>query len=146
MPWLQRLVAGLPPWRPEFAPGSVHVGFVVDKAAVGQVFLRVLRFSHANIIPPLLHTHLSPPHEVCDSSDQAAHCHHLRPKLGASYLTRHLVGTEERSVYFLFNLRCSDSHTSLSSVLQQDMPYFFFGALQYAEEMLTAIVAFNSIR
>jgi hypothetical protein len=28
------------------------VGFVVDKVAVGQVFLRVLRFSPVNIIPP----------------------------------------------------------------------------------------------
>jgi hypothetical protein len=33
-------VAGLSPrW-----PGSIHVGFVVDKAALGQVFLRILRF------------------------------------------------------------------------------------------------------
>jgi hypothetical protein len=32
-------------------------------------------------------THLSPPHEVCDSPDQAAHCHTLRNKLGASRLT-----------------------------------------------------------
>jgi hypothetical protein len=32
-----------------FAPGSVHVGFVVDKVALGQVFLRVLRFSPLNI-------------------------------------------------------------------------------------------------
>jgi hypothetical protein len=43
----------------------------------------------ASIIPPLLHIQLSPPHEVCDSSDQAAHYHHLGPKLGASFLTRH---------------------------------------------------------
>jgi hypothetical protein len=64
------------------------VGFVVDKVALGQVFLRVLRFSPVTIIPPLLHIHLSPPHEVCDSSDQAAHYHHLGPKLGASFLTR----------------------------------------------------------
>ena len=31
--WLKRLVAGLSPRRPEFDPGSVHVGFVVDKVA-----------------------------------------------------------------------------------------------------------------
>jgi hypothetical protein len=31
--WLRRLVAGLSPQR----PGSVHVGFVVDKVALGQV-------------------------------------------------------------------------------------------------------------
>jgi hypothetical protein len=29
----------------QFAPRSVDVGFVVDKVALGQVFLRVLRFS-----------------------------------------------------------------------------------------------------
>jgi hypothetical protein len=31
VPWLKRLVAGLSPRRPGFAPGSIHVGFVVDK-------------------------------------------------------------------------------------------------------------------
>jgi hypothetical protein len=87
--WLKLLVGGLSPRRTGFAPGSIHVGFVVDKVALGQVFLPVLRFSPANIIPPLLHIHLSPPHEVCDSSDQEAHYHHLGPKLGASFLTRH---------------------------------------------------------
>jgi hypothetical protein len=40
-----RLVAGLSPRRPGFDPGSVHMGFVVDKVALGQVFPRVLRFS-----------------------------------------------------------------------------------------------------
>jgi hypothetical protein len=71
--WLKRLVTGLSPRRPGFAPGSIHVGFVVDTVALRHVFLRVLRFSRTNIIPPLLHIHLSPPHEVCDNSDQAAH-------------------------------------------------------------------------
>jgi hypothetical protein len=36
------------PWlrgRPGFDPVSVHVGFVVDKVALGHVFPRVLRFS-----------------------------------------------------------------------------------------------------
>jgi hypothetical protein len=36
--WLRRLVAGLSPRRPGFDPGPVHVGFVVDKVALGQVF------------------------------------------------------------------------------------------------------------
>jgi hypothetical protein len=44
VPWLRRLAAGLPPRKPGFDPGSVHVGFVVGKVALGQVFLRVLRF------------------------------------------------------------------------------------------------------
>jgi hypothetical protein len=38
VPWLRRLVAGLPPRRPGFDPGSVRVGFLVDKVALGQVF------------------------------------------------------------------------------------------------------------
>jgi hypothetical protein len=32
-------------------PGSIHVGFVVDKVALGQVSLQVLWFSPGNIIP-----------------------------------------------------------------------------------------------
>jgi hypothetical protein len=35
--------------RPGFATGSIDVGFVVDKVALGQVFLRVLRFFPVNI-------------------------------------------------------------------------------------------------
>jgi hypothetical protein len=31
VPWLRRLVAGLPPWGPGFAHGSIQVVFVVDK-------------------------------------------------------------------------------------------------------------------
>jgi hypothetical protein len=54
VPWLRSLVVGLSPRRPGFTPGSIHVGFVVDKVALGQVFLRVLRFSPVNIIPPSL--------------------------------------------------------------------------------------------
>jgi hypothetical protein len=34
---LKRLVAGFPPRRPGFKPGSSHVGFVADKVALGQV-------------------------------------------------------------------------------------------------------------
>jgi hypothetical protein len=49
VPWLRSLVAGLSPRRAGFAPGSIHVGFVVDKVALGQVFLPVLRFSPVNI-------------------------------------------------------------------------------------------------
>jgi hypothetical protein len=47
LPWLRRL-------------GSVHVGFMVDKVALGQVFHWVLQFSPVGIIiPPGLHTHVS---------------------------------------------------------------------------------------
>jgi hypothetical protein len=40
--------------RPGFVPRSVHVGFVVDKVALGQVSFRVLRFSPVSFIPPYL--------------------------------------------------------------------------------------------
>ena len=36
-------------------PGWVHVEFLVDKVALGQVFPRVLRFSPVIFIPPVLH-------------------------------------------------------------------------------------------
>jgi hypothetical protein len=39
---------------PESTPRSLHVGFVVDKVALGQVFLRFLRNLPVSIIPPLL--------------------------------------------------------------------------------------------
>jgi hypothetical protein len=54
--WLRRLVTGLSSRRSGFMPGSVHVEFVVDKVALGQVFLRVLLFSPVNIVPPWLST------------------------------------------------------------------------------------------
>jgi hypothetical protein len=41
---------------------------------------------------------LSPPHEVCDCSDQAAHYHNLGPKLGASLLTRHIGWKQKQKV------------------------------------------------
>jgi hypothetical protein len=53
--WLRRLVAGLSPRRPGFDPGAVHVRFVGNKVALGQVFPRVLLFSPVNFITPVLH-------------------------------------------------------------------------------------------
>jgi hypothetical protein len=43
-------------------------------------------------IPQLLYIHLSPPHEVSDSPDQAAHYHTPDPKLESPSLTWHLAG------------------------------------------------------
>jgi hypothetical protein len=54
VPWLRWLVAGLSPRRTGFTSGSIHVGFVVDKVTLGQVFLRVLRLSPVSIVPPSL--------------------------------------------------------------------------------------------
>jgi hypothetical protein len=73
------------------------VGFVVDKVALGR-FSPSTSVSPANIIPPLLHIHLSPPHEVCNCSDQAAHYHNLGPQVGASLLTRHIGWKHKKKV------------------------------------------------
>jgi hypothetical protein len=43
--------------RPGFAPRLFHWGYVGDKVALGQSFLRVIRFSPISIIPSLLHIH-----------------------------------------------------------------------------------------
>jgi hypothetical protein len=37
-PFLRQLVTGFPPQWPGFEPRSSHVGFVVDKVALGEVF------------------------------------------------------------------------------------------------------------
>jgi hypothetical protein len=51
------LVAGLSPRRPEIGPRTVDVGFVVDRVALVQVFLRVRRISPVIITSSLLHIH-----------------------------------------------------------------------------------------
>jgi hypothetical protein len=58
-PWLWRLVSGLQHQRPELVPITVHVGLAVDKAALGNVSLRVLQFS------PVIHTHSFTWHSRC---------------------------------------------------------------------------------
>jgi hypothetical protein len=45
VPWFRRLVVYLSPRCVCFAHASMYVGFVMDKVALGQVFLRVLGFS-----------------------------------------------------------------------------------------------------
>jgi hypothetical protein len=50
----RRLVVGLSPLRTRFIPAAIHVGFVVNKAAMRQVFLRFLRFFLGEIIQPWL--------------------------------------------------------------------------------------------
>jgi hypothetical protein len=49
--WLRRLVSVFSPLSPGFASESFHVGFVVDKVALGLfIFLRVLQFSPVSTI------------------------------------------------------------------------------------------------
>jgi hypothetical protein len=54
-----RLVAGLSPRRPGFPPESTHVGNVVDKVAVGQIFLQVIPvFACQYHSTGVVHTHM----------------------------------------------------------------------------------------
>ena len=69
---LGRLAVGLSPRRPVFDPGPVHVRFMVDKVALGQGFLWVLRFCHVDNIPPMLRTYLDINTAYSDQKDERA--------------------------------------------------------------------------
>jgi hypothetical protein len=59
VPWFRRLVAGLSLQIPGFVPGSVHVGFVVDRVVLGQIFLpSSLVFPCQCHSPVALHSHI----------------------------------------------------------------------------------------
>jgi hypothetical protein len=74
--------------------------FTADEVALQKGFLRVLRFfpmlNHHAIV---LHN-LSPPHQACICSDQAARYHTFGRKLGASPLVRYFAGFEVKVVLF----------------------------------------------
>jgi hypothetical protein len=55
MPLLRQLDSGVSLRR----TGLVHMGFVVDKVALGQVFLVISSVFRVSIIPPWLHAHIS---------------------------------------------------------------------------------------
>jgi hypothetical protein len=57
VPWLRRLVADFPPWRPGFEPRSGHVRSVVDKVALVQVFSDYFDFPCQFPFHKLLHIH-----------------------------------------------------------------------------------------
>jgi hypothetical protein len=60
-----------------FASGSNHVGFVVGKVELGQVFLQVLRCSPVNIIPPsysILIYHLGDEQYICSELSSGLYC------------------------------------------------------------------------
>jgi len=58
LPWLRWLVAFLSPRRYWFDPRSVSFGSVVDKVALGQVSVLVLRFFPVSVIAPILRAYL----------------------------------------------------------------------------------------
>jgi hypothetical protein len=49
--WFRQSATSLSPYRTRFALWSVHVGLVMDKVALGLIFLLVLQFSPVNINP-----------------------------------------------------------------------------------------------
>ena len=69
VPRLRRSVAGLSPRRHGFDPGSVHVGFVVDKVALGQVFSPI-----TSVFPCQFHSTGPPLHG--NTGEKTNHLHH----------------------------------------------------------------------
>jgi hypothetical protein len=59
MAMLRQLVAGFPLWWPRFDPRSSHVGFAVDKVALGQDSCEYYSFPCQFSFHQMLHTHLS---------------------------------------------------------------------------------------
>ena len=52
--WRMRVAAGLLSWVNGFDSWAVHIGLAVDKVALAQILLPVIRFSLFAIIPPLI--------------------------------------------------------------------------------------------
>jgi hypothetical protein len=57
--WLMSYVGSFFTWRLRFNPRTVRVGYEVDKVALGQAFLRGIRFSVVRIISPVLHSNFN---------------------------------------------------------------------------------------
>ena len=56
--FLRQLVTGLSLWRLRFNPVPVHALLVLDKVALGWVFLGVLQFPFVSVIPAMTHAFL----------------------------------------------------------------------------------------
>jgi hypothetical protein len=97
MPYLRRLHDGFSALRPGINPGDFKWDSQRTKWHWSKVFSEFF-------ILTLLHIHVSPTYEVCDSPDQAAHYHTLSPTLGYSPLTWHFAGLTVKIVYFLFSV------------------------------------------
>jgi hypothetical protein len=110
-------VSRFSPRRHKFGPGSVHMGFVVDKVALGQAFVRVLRFSPLGIIPSVLNSHHHPP----------AYCSYHSgkwPKLGNFPKISALLYTGEHLVKNYFHVVFEGSVLYCSSV-SRSCKWFF---------------------
>jgi len=90
----------------------VHVGFVVDKAALRQVFLRLLPFSHVGVISPVLpNSHFIPltPPMLYDLRSWLCLCH-LSAKLHGAmfqkFLSSYLSLSNWCRIILLSSLMC----------------------------------------
>jgi hypothetical protein len=52
------IVAGLSPRSPKPNPWKMVVWFVADEVTLVHIFLRVFRFYHVTLIPPVFHNHI----------------------------------------------------------------------------------------
>jgi hypothetical protein len=64
MPWLRQSVTSFSVCRPKFAHGSDHVGFVVDKVAMGQVFSQFFIFPSISVHRSFLYSYIRAGHTV----------------------------------------------------------------------------------
>lgn len=65
MQWLRPSVTGLSIRSSGSSPRLIHMGFMVDISALGQVFLRMVHFYPVSIIPPMHHSHSFTYHQHC---------------------------------------------------------------------------------
>jgi hypothetical protein len=70
VPWLRRLITGLWQQRPGFTRGSVNVGLVVVRVAMGQVFLQLFSFPCQYHSTLTVHAHILVSHRA----EQYARC------------------------------------------------------------------------
>jgi hypothetical protein len=78
---------------------AVHAGFELDKVAPGQVFLRVLQFSHIGDITSMLLTHIA---LICHRR-----CTVLATECVLSKNTSLLLSLPAVSVYLQLNISCA---------------------------------------
>jgi hypothetical protein len=82
--WFRWSDGGFLPWTLGFSSGHLRWYSWRRKWNPGRFLYGLITFRLLIIISPLRHTHLSPPHEVCDSTGQPAH--YCRLSEGLSHL------------------------------------------------------------
>jgi hypothetical protein len=108
---IAQAVSSFLPRRPEFRPTSGHVGFVVDKVALEQVFSEYCGFPCQFSFYQLLHIH----HQLSSGTDKIGQ---LVPNVpGGFSLTPHQVGKKQKSKKVEKQLRPQTLHVIKMSTL-----------------------------